>query len=53
MKEDPLRVVALKIKTPPPNPRNITNMPEITLFSSKPSVNGVNIPDKSAAAAMI
>ena len=53
IEECSLRVVALKIKMPPPNPKNITNIPRITTFNSKSSVNGVNIPDKNAAATMM
>ena len=44
-------VAPLKIKTPPPTPINKINMPKITFCGSTPIVNGVNIPDRSAAAA--
>ena len=44
-------VTPLKIKTPPPTPINKINMPKITFCGSTPIVNGVNIPDRSAAAA--
>ena len=44
-------VTPLKIKNPPPTPINKINMPKITFCGSTPIVNGVNIPDRSAAAA--
>ena len=43
----------LKIKTPPPTPINKINMPKITSCGSTSIVNGVNIPDRSAAAAIM
>ncbi len=43
----------LKIKTPPPTPINKINMPKITFCGSASIVNGVNIPDRSAAAAIM
>ena len=47
------RLIPLKIKTPPDNPTSNTRMPENTTFCSIPSVNGVNMPDKSAAMAIM
>ena len=46
-------VTPLKIKTPPPTPINKINIPKITLCGSASIVNGVNIPDRSAAAAIM
>ena len=46
-------VTPLKIKTPPASPINKINMPKITFCGSTPIVNGVNIPDRSAAAAIM
>ena len=43
-------ITPLKIKIPPPTPINKINMPKITFCGSTPIVNGVNIPDRSAAA---
>ena len=43
----------LKIKIPPPTPTSKINMPEITNSNPTSSVNGVNIPDRSAAAAIM
>ena len=46
-------VIPLKIKTPPPTPINKINMAKITFCGSTSIVNGVNIPDRSAAAAIM
>jgi hypothetical protein len=46
-------ITPLKIKTPPPTPINKIKMPKITVCGSEPIVNGVNIPDRSAAAAIM
>ena len=46
-------VTPLKIKIPPPTPISKINMPKITFCGSTPIVNGVNIPDRSAAAAIM
>ena len=43
----------LKIEIPPPTPISKINMPAITVSNSTSSVNGVNIPDRSAAAAIM
>ena len=46
-------VTPLKITIPPPTPINKINMPKITFCGSTPIVNGVNVPDRSAAAAIM
>ena len=46
-------ITPLKIKTPPPTPINKINMAKITFCGSTSIVNGVNIPDRSAAAAIM
>ena len=46
-------VTPLKIKTPPPTPINKINMPKTTFCGSTSIVNGVNIPDRSAAATIM
>ena len=46
-------ITPLKITIPPPTPINKINMPKITFCGSTPIVNGVNIPDRSAAAAIM
>ena len=46
-------ITPLKIKIPPPTPINKINMPKITFCGSTSIVNGVNIPDRSAAAAIM
>ncbi len=46
-------ITPLKIKIPPPTPINKINTPKITFCGSTPIVNGVNTPDRSAAAAIM
>ena len=42
-----------KITMPPPRPRKIESIPKITSSISMPKVNGVNIPESNATAAII
>ena len=46
-------VTPLKIKIPPATPIIKINIPKITVCGSTPIVNGVNIPDRSTAAAIM
>ena len=46
-------ITPLKIKIPPATPIIKINIPKITVCGSTPIVNGVNIPDRSAAAAIM